>query len=170
MWCWRRRWGSRGSHFGEKDTSYGSSAHSETEKRNSKDRTVLVFFLFFFPPLPEDRNISPAATQVKNEREAFTISRNSLTAFYTTYKDPFLLHMYSILHSTHPPSDLEGGRLIGMKLKKDAGLKPLECCQKTEDKQRGENLKGELSLWPEGQAHIDHIRGKTPPSFLSEQP
>lgn len=80
--------------------------------------------------------------------------------------------MYSILRSIHPSSDLKvEGVLKGTKLTVEAGLKPLECCQNTEDKQRGKNLKGELSLWPKGQAHtVDHIRGKTSPSFLSKQP
>lgn len=85
----------------KKDTSYRIPARSETEKemeeRKNYDTSVLMFF-----SLSEDRNIPPAITLSKKEREAFIISRNC-----HLLEGPILLHMYSILHSTHPPSDSE---------------------------------------------------------------
>lgn len=130
-----------------------------------------VSFLFFFSPLRGHEYLT-CIQSGKNDGEAFIISRNSQTIFYTTKRTHFassVQHLSPLYSSTLWAEG--GGSLKGMRLIREAGLKPLECCQKAEDKQKKGTFKEKLSLWPMGQAlTAHHSRGKTPPSFLSNLP
>lgn len=87
-------------------TSYRSLLETEKLKEEEKLRHIRPYVFFLY----EDGNISPAATLSKMSMKHLSLA-GTHWLYFTPPKGPILLHMYSILHSIHPPSDL---RVVGI--------------------------------------------------------
>lgn len=160
------------SQLGEKTNLRGALATRKQKKTWKKAEKSF----FYFPSLSLSISLwgqeYPTCSQFnKMPMKHLSLAGTHRLYFTTTKRTHFASSVkHPPLYST--PLWLEGGGSFkGMKLIEEAGLKPLECCQNTEDKTKRGKFKGGLSLWAKGRAHrVDHIRGKAPPSFLSKQP